>query len=59
MKKIIFTNERLFMALVGPGGSGKTRHMFVMLASLNVFLSQAPKNLLFLLGISAFVQQSG
>ena len=33
MNKIIFTNDRLFMAVVGPGGSGKTRLIFSMLAS--------------------------
>ena len=33
MNKIIFTNDRLFMALVGPGGSGKTRLIYSMLAS--------------------------
>ena len=33
MNKIIFTNDRLFMALVGPGGSGKTRLNYSMLAS--------------------------
>ena len=32
MNKIIFTNDRLFMALVGPGGSGKTRLIYSMLA---------------------------
>ena len=33
MIKIIFTNDRLFMALVGSGGSGKTRLIYLMLAS--------------------------
>ncbi len=31
MNKIIFTNERLFMAMVGPSGSGKTQLIFDML----------------------------
>ena len=30
MNKIIFTNDRLFMSLVGPAGSGKTRLVFAM-----------------------------
>ena len=33
MNKIIFTNDRFFMAVVGPGGSGKTRLIVSMLAS--------------------------
>ena len=33
MNKIIFTSDRLFMSVVGPGGSGKTRLFFSMLAS--------------------------
>ena len=33
MNKIIFTSDRLFMSVVGPGGSGKTRLIFSMLAS--------------------------
>ena len=37
MNKIIFTNDRLFMSLVGPGGSGKTRLIFSMLASPTTF----------------------
>ena len=37
MNKIIFTNDRLFMALVGPGGSGKTRLIYSMLASHTTF----------------------
>ena len=32
MNKIIFINDRLFMALVGPGGSAKTRLIYSMLA---------------------------
>ena len=31
MNKIIFTNDRVFMALVGPSGSGKTQLVFQML----------------------------
>ena len=37
MNKIIFTNDRLFMAIVGPGGSGKTRLIYSMLASSTTF----------------------
>ena len=37
MNKIIFTNDRLFMAIVGPGGSGKTRLIYSMLASPTTF----------------------
>ena len=37
MNKIIFTNDRLFMSLVGPGGSGETRLKFPMLASPTTF----------------------
>ena len=37
MNKIIFTNDRLFMALVGPGGSGETRLIYSMLASPTTF----------------------
>ena len=33
MNKIIFTNDRLFMALVGSGGSGKSHLIYWMLAS--------------------------
>ena len=33
MNKIIFTSDRLFMSVVGPGGSGKTRLISSMLAS--------------------------
>ena len=37
MNKFIFTNDRLFMALVGPGGSGKTRLIYSMLSSPTTF----------------------
>ena len=37
MTKIIFTNDRLFVALVGPEGSGKTRLIYAMLASPTTF----------------------
>ena len=33
MNKIIFRSDRLFLSVVGPGGSGKTRLIFSMLAS--------------------------
>ena len=32
MNKIVFTGDRLFMSVVGPGGSVKTRLIFSMLA---------------------------
>ena len=37
MNKIIFTNDRLFMSVVGPSGSGNTRLIFKMLASPTTF----------------------
>ena len=37
MNKIIFTNNCLIMALVGPGSSGETRPIFSMLASPTTF----------------------
>ena len=37
MNKIIFTNDRLFMSVVGPSGSSKTRLIFKMLASPTTF----------------------
>ena len=40
MNKIIFTNDRLFMSLVGPGGSGETR---LMLASPTTFYPKLQK----------------
>ena len=43
MCKIGFTNERLFMSLVGPRGSGKTRLLFAMFASPTVFYPKLPK----------------
>ena len=35
MNKIIFTSDRLFMSVVGQGGSGTTRLIFSMLSSKN------------------------
>ena len=52
MNKIIFTSDRLFMSVVGPGGSWKTRLIFSMLPS------EIRENLLFLQEISAFVQRN-
>ena len=52
MNKIIFTNGRLFMALVGPGGSGKTRLIYSMLASPTTFYPPIEKTFLLLQGIS-------
>ena len=37
MNKMHFTNDRLFMSVVGPGGSGKTRPIIAMLASPATF----------------------
>ena len=37
MNKKIFTNDRLFVSLVGPRGSGKTRLILAMLASPTTF----------------------
>ena len=37
MNKIIFTNDRLLMSVVGPSGSGKSRLIFKMLASPTTF----------------------
>ena len=45
MNKIIFTNDRLFMALVGPGGWGKTRPIYSMLASPTTFYPPIEKKL--------------
>ena len=47
MNKIIFTNDRLFMALVGPGGSGNTRLIFSMLASPTTFYPPIEKTFYF------------
>ena len=47
MNKIIFTNDRLFMALVGPGGSGKTRLIYSMLASPTTFYPPIEKTFYF------------
>ena len=47
MNKIIFTNDRLFMAIVGPGGSGKTRLIYSMLASPTTFLPAIEKTYYF------------
>ena len=35
MNKIILINDRLFMALVDPGGSGQTRLMYSMVANVS------------------------
>ena len=43
MNKIIFTNDRLFMSIVGPSGSGKSRLIFSMLASSTTFEPPADK----------------
>ena len=37
MNKLIFPSHRLFMSLVGPGGSGWTRFIFAILASPTTF----------------------
>ena len=47
MNKIIFTNDCLFMALVGPGGSGKTRLIYSMLASPTTFYPPIEKTFYF------------
>ena len=47
MNKIIFTDDRLFMALVGPGGSGKTRLIYSMLASPTTFYPPIEKTFYF------------
>ena len=47
MNKINFTNDRLFMALVGPGGSGKTRLIYSMLASPTTFYPPIEKTFYF------------
>ena len=47
MNKIIFTNDRLFMSLVGPGGSGKTRLIFAMIASPTTFYPKLQKTYYF------------
>ena len=43
MNKIISTSDRLFMSLMGPGGSGKTRLIFATLASSTHFYSKLRK----------------
>ena len=43
MTKPIFTNDRLFKSLVGPGGWSKTRLMFAMLASPTTFYPKIQK----------------
>ena len=37
MKKVILTYDRIFMSVVGPGGSGKTELMFHMLQGNNFY----------------------
>ena len=43
MNKIVFTNDRLFMALVGPGCPCKTRLIYSMLTSPSTFCSPIEK----------------
>ena len=47
MNKIIFTNDRSFLALVGPGSSGKTRLIHSMLASPTTFYPPIEKTFYF------------
>ena len=43
MNKTIFTSDRIFMSLVAPGGSGKTRLIFAMLTSPTTFYPKLQK----------------
>ena len=37
MKKVILTQDRLFMSIVGPSGCGKTQLLFRMLKGLTFY----------------------
>ena len=43
MNKIIFTNARLLMALIGPWGSSKARLVYSMLATPTTFYPRIEK----------------
>ena len=51
MNKILFTNERIFISLVRPSGSGKSHRIFSWL-KIGTFLTSIRQNCFFLSTLS-------